>query len=259
MDCLEAEVTGSRSPSVLTMEAVTSLGDLREVADRDGAVFIRGLMPVERIRALRDVMLDFFEEAGWLDGTTTPDRVVAREGVRAGDYHAPEWVSLQAHAQGRVEFRELGGAPEVEALVRAALPADAAPYLSLANTVRVFSPHPELATPPHQDGHFVQTLGNFWTLWLPLTDCPIRLGPLAVVPGSFQAGPVAHSEDGVAQIPEGLNWKTTDFLAGDALLFHCHTLHRALPNRTTDQLRLSADFRFGLDAGSPRARVLGAF
>jgi ectoine hydroxylase-related dioxygenase (phytanoyl-CoA dioxygenase family) len=32
--------------------------------------------------------------------------------------------------------------------------------------------------------------------------------------------------------------------AGDVLTFHSHTVHRALPNRTADRMRLSADFRY---------------
>jgi ectoine hydroxylase-related dioxygenase (phytanoyl-CoA dioxygenase family) len=31
---------------------------------------------------------------------------------------------------------------------------------------------------------------------------------------------------------------------GDVLLFHHLMLHRACPNRTSDEMRISADFRF---------------
>ena len=38
-------------------------------------------------------------------------------------------------------------------------------------------------------------------------------------------------------------WATTDYRAGDVLVFHCLTSHAALPNLDTS-LRLSGDFRW---------------
>lgn len=135
-------------------------------------------------------------------------------------------------------------------------PPDEEPYLTLANTVRAFSPHVDLTTRAHQDGHFVRDLGEFWTVWLPLGECPPELGPLAVVPGSHRAGPLAHDDAG--EVAEGglHPWHTADFRSGDALAFHRRTLHRALPNRSGTLLRLSADFRYGFGDTGVRADVL---
>jgi ectoine hydroxylase-related dioxygenase (phytanoyl-CoA dioxygenase family) len=82
------------------------------------------------------------------------------------------------------------------------------------------------------------------TTWMPLTDIPIALGGLAVRPGGHRHGPqrprpLAGTERG---------WATTDYRAGDVIIFHCLTPHAALPN-LTDRLRLSADFRWQQPAG----------
>ena len=48
------------------------------------------------------------------------------------------------------------------------------------------------------------------------------------------------------QLPGGddIEWHTGDFAAGDVLVFHSHTIHKALPNLTPDRLRLSTDNRY---------------
>jgi hypothetical protein len=51
---------------------------------------------------------------------------------------------------------------------------------------------------------------------------------------------------------------TTDYQAGDVLVFHCLTTHAALPN-LTDRLRISAEYRWQLaDQPAPRRVILGA-
>ena len=39
-------------------------------------------------------------------------------------------------------------------------------------------------------------------------------------------------------------WQTIDYKVGDLLLFHSHTVHKALPNVSGDQIRISADYRY---------------
>ena len=86
---------------------------------------------------------------------------------------------------------------------------------------------------------------NAWTAWIPLAECPRELGGLAVMRGSHRRGPLPHAGDHCTRVPEGQPWACADYEPGDVLLVHCHTLHRALPNRDpAGRLRLSADFRF---------------
>ena len=46
------------------------------------------------------------------------------------------------------------------------------------------------------------------------------------------------------QLPAGGAWLCDDFELGDFIVFHSHTIHKALPNVTKDRLRLSTDNRY---------------
>ena len=105
-----------------------------------------------------------------------------------------------------------------------------------------FPKYTEHTTPMHQD--FVHFQGNFETLtsWAPIGDCPIELGGLAVIPGSHKvervldhhfslgAGGLAVDVDQEQEIEP--IWYSTDYEAGDTLIFPALMIHRALPNYT---------------------------
>ena len=105
-------------------------------------------------------------------------------------------------------------------------------------------------TPPHQDFPLIQGTANTWTAWIPLGDCPRELGGLTVCRRSHQAGyiPVAPASGAggiAAQLcPREQDWVDGDFAAGDVLTFPSLTVHRALPCRFKDQIRLSLDVRY---------------
>ena len=81
-------------------------------------------------------------------------------------------------------------------------------------------------------------------MWIPLGDCPRRLGGLAVSPGSQRRGLFEHGEGTTgAAVRDDERWASTDYRCGDVLLFSALTLHRALPNES-DDVRLSVDFRY---------------
>ena len=42
----------------------------------------------------------------------------------------------------------------------------------------------------------------------------------------------------------GLTWVGGDYEIGDAIFFHSHTVHKALPNQSPDRIRLSVDYRY---------------
>ena len=112
---------------------------------------------------------------------------------------------------------------------------------------------PEHTTPPHQERHYVRGTGPLWIAWLPLTACPLSLGPLAVLPGSHRRGRLSH-EDGhgrhpTVHVPDDSVWLASDLSPGDVVLFSGLTVHRALPHQRGSRLRLSADFRFQGSAG----------
>ena len=238
--------------TVLPLEDATAFADdaaaLRAAIARDGYLFVRRLVPPERVERLRRLILAHAQRVSWLDPTAPVDQARRRPGLRLGDHQVAEWNALQTCAQTSDELWDVGDAPAVHRLLTAAFGRPSFLFLGM-NTCRVVTPHPELATRPHQDAHYVHMGGDFVTVWVPLGDCPTRLGPLAVWPGSHIAGLRPHWGVGIVaggvEIDHEPVWHTTDFSIGDALVLTRHTIHRALPNVSEDTLRLSVDFRYG--------------
>jgi hypothetical protein len=106
-----------------------------------------------------------------------------------------------------------------------------------------------LVVRPHQDYEFMQGDPEFYTVWIPLHDCPAEAGALRVLEGSHRFGIQKHQRESlrVPEIPSSLaagdEWVTGRVNAGDALIFHSFTVHAANPN-TSDRMRLSLDCRF---------------
>ena len=111
-------------------------------------------------------------------------------------------------------------------------------------------------TPMHQDYIFFQGSVQTYTMWSPVGECPLDLGPLAVLPGSHKLGRVREHHfslgaGGLALVEEELKeemgddfgWVSTDFGLGDAIIFNAHMVHQALPNLTEDRMRISLDNR----------------
>ena len=119
-----------------------------------------------------------------------------------------------------------------------------------------FPEHYEATTPPHQDYPNNQGTTNLTAAWIPVGDVPMDLGPVAILRGSHRYGVLplgGHMGPGrrQAKVPrkmlEELRWVTTDFSAGDVLVFTSMTVHAALHNITEIDLRLSVDFRYQLE------------
>jgi ectoine hydroxylase-related dioxygenase (phytanoyl-CoA dioxygenase family) len=222
---------------------------LRALAERDGFLFVRGLVPEDLVEALRARVLEYASSVGWLDPQAPVEAARAAPAKRVGCYQDPDWVNLQVNVQTNSEMWAVGDCVAIHRVLHAVEGRSSYLNLSTANTCRVFSPHPDMATQPHQDAHYVRMIGEFWTVWIPLGDCPRELGPLALLAGSHRGGLREHSgqgivDGGVAVAAETV-WSTIDFRCGDAILFRPHTLHCSLPNQSGDRLRLSADFRYG--------------
>lgn len=108
---------------------------------------------------------------------------------------------------------------------------------------------------------------DLYTAWIPLGDVPFALGPLAILENSHNLKglintygqlDVDRDRDNnpygggwVSKNPVevqgwfGGRWLTTEFQAGDVLIFTMFTLHCSLDN-TSNRLRLSTDSRYQL-------------
>src|SRR6266545_223622 len=163
--------------------------ELRARAQLDGYVFVRALLDPERVLALRRRVLEVCTRFGWLvEGSVAMQRELAP---------SPEFVALGADPSIYRVLESTFGEP-----VRGGVGA----------VCRVTSPAAsDLATPPHQDRHFIARSDAFWTVWIPLGDCPQRQGGLAVLPGSHREGLWAHALDDSVDVGAGAGWATTDY------------------------------------------------
>jgi hypothetical protein len=220
---------------------------LRERAASDGYLYFRGLLPPGDVGRLRGVVLDACRAHGWLDERRSPDDAVVRNGLRLGAPDDPRWLALLPEIHGHSLFAALAAAEPVRAALGAVFGAAAARVHG--DVCRLVSPGTaDLTTAPHQDASYLGRVPGVWTAWIPLGDCPVALGPLAVLPGSHARGLLPHTGgaagSGVGARFDGEVWAAGDLAAGDVLMFAGLTLHRALDNATPDRLRISVDYRY---------------
>lgn len=237
------------------IESNPLLGDppaLRERLERDGYLLFRQIVDASQLRRLRTRILEELAEIGWvLGGDQLQDaRAVGlpqREG-EAGYFEALDRVvALEP-------LYALAHEPGLMAVMRQVLGETAFPH-PLSITRLVFPNNEEITTPPHQDYRNNQGTPRLTAAWIPLADCSMAQGGLAVLRGSHRAGllPLQYHlgpgnraavlGDDVAKLP----WVSTDFRQGDVLLFPALTVHRALPNLDPQSMRLSVDFRYQVE------------
>jgi ectoine hydroxylase-related dioxygenase (phytanoyl-CoA dioxygenase family) len=220
---------------------------LRARGEREGVLFLRRLIEPRAVLDLRAEVLDVCRDVRWLAEEGDPLDARAQDGVGAGDPNDPTWTAFQCKVLTLPRFKALGVHPALLAALErlAGGPVEA----HAGDACRVMPPRrPDLTTRPHQDHFYLRGDARLWTAWIPLGDCPIGLGGLAVAPGSHRAGLLAHGpgfggKAGVDVADDDV-WVAGNYRCGDVVVFHSLTLHRALVNESADQLRLSADYRY---------------
>jgi Phytanoyl-CoA dioxygenase (PhyH) len=222
---------------------------LRQRLAADGYLFFRGLLAADDVQSAYDAVRTELRVGGWmdLDGRPTgPQRALTvRDGIADPSFRA----ALASRGLSRLPYLA-----SLRSLVRLILGGAAFSYP--VKVLRIVYPEPPSQATRgryiHQD-YAVSGVQDMLTTWLPLMAIPPLLGGLALLPGSH-LGPPLRPRILPADEPR---WATTDYRAGDVLLFHCLTSHAALPNHS-DRLRVSADFRWQAgDQTAPAELVLG--
>ncbi|MCR9106097.1 MAG: phytanoyl-CoA dioxygenase family protein [Gammaproteobacteria bacterium] len=216
---------------------------------RDGYLFLRDVIPAQALRQLRKQITTILADEGWIEGGDKQDEALAvsrprREGQRRYFQAHDRIIRLEA-------LHSLAHNNALMALMRNVLGPSVFPHpLSIVRLV--FPQSPELATPPHQDYPNNQGTADLTAAWIPLADCPIQQGSLAVLEGSHKFGVLPlkfHLGAGnrravLGEQLAGLRWVGADFKLGDVLLFPSLTVHKAMENLSKRNMRLSVDFRF---------------
>jgi hypothetical protein len=222
-------------------------GMLRDQIDSKGYALIRGLIPYKVVRTVLADVTKILFSAQWLRAGFDPLDRVPEQGTAYGDPD-PEFKRVY---QEVFNLESLHALPHQPALCNA--------MKMLVGDEVLFHPKPigrlifpnceRLVVHPHQDYEFMGGDPEFFTVWIPLHDCPVEAGSLRILEGSHRFGIQQHQRENlhVPEIPVdavlGDEWVGGQVNAGDVLIFHSLTVHAASPN-VSEQMRLSLDCRF---------------
>lgn len=224
---------------------------LRGRLTEDGYLLLRGLHRPENVLAAREAILRNLASNGQVD-TRYPlaDGIVA-EGARGAFLGGSKALTRSP------EFLELVESPEVMGFFSRLLDGEVLTYDY--KWLRVVGPGD--FTGAHYDVVYMgRGTKNVYTCWTPLGDVAYDMGPLAVLAGSHRFQKIKEtygemdvdrdhvtgwfSSDPIEMVDTyGGQWQTTEFRAGDALIFGMFTMHGSL-NNTSNRYRLSCDTRY---------------
>ena len=245
---------------IVSNDAINEPAELQRRMADEGYLFFRHLQAPDKLRELRLEMMTTIQKVGWLVHDTDPMEGIADVSTQCteGDN---EYSVGYAEVYKLESFHCSAHWPEVISMVEKIAGQEIMPHPQ--KIARIWYPqYTDHTTPTHQD--FVHFQGSFRniTCWTPVGDCPIELGGLAIIPKSHKVnrvldhhfslgagGLVIDTEDHEEIDPV---WYSTDYEMGDTLFFPALTIHKALPNYTENNLRLSLDNRYNL-IGEPIA------
>jgi hypothetical protein len=220
---------------------------LRARLDRDGYLFIRGLLPSPDVMAVRSRLLAKAAAGGWLDPSCPVESGTANLAAACKD---PEerYMRVFRNLWSDEALHRLRIHPRVlELFGRIFGEAPLAHPMFVQRNIFPQTESFDFTTGVHQDRVHIGGATSY-ALWMPLGDCHRERGALAVAAGSHvhgiletKVGSGAGGMDICVPIPG--QWVTGGFKAGDALIFADVTVHKALPNRTRE-IRMSFDARF---------------
>ncbi|MBI2302163.1 MAG: phytanoyl-CoA dioxygenase family protein [Armatimonadetes bacterium] len=224
---------------------------LRERLAEDGYLLVRGLHDPAKVQAARTVLIDNLDSNNQIDRAHPLDEAVIAEGGR-GQFlggakaisHHPDFLGLVESPELMEWFANLFGGPSLTFDYKwiRAIPGGA---YSGAHYDVVYMGRGTL---------------NLCTCWTPLGDVTYDMGPLTVLAGSNQWKKVQEtygrmdvdrdhvegwfSKDPVELVDQyGGQWLTTEFQAGDAMIFSMFLMHGSLTN-VTNRYRFSTDTRY---------------
>jgi ectoine hydroxylase-related dioxygenase (phytanoyl-CoA dioxygenase family) len=222
-------------------------GVLQEEIDSKGYVLIRELLPRHAVQSVLTDVTDILSAQSWLAPESNPLERIPTPGAAFGDPD-PIFKGVYQQVFNLESFHAL---PHQSALrnVMKMLVGDQVLVHPKPIGRLIFPNCDRLVVHAHQDYEFMGGDPEFFTVWIPLHDCPVEMGPLRILEGSHRFGIQRHRRENlhVPEIPihaaAGDGWVGGPVNAGDVLIFHSLTVHAASPN-ASDRMRISMDCRF---------------
>ena len=233
-------------PFVDSTDVMNNGPELATRMERDGYLFIRGLLPVDVIENLRRQLLQIAKEGGWTKaGTHLEDAVAELNGFCLEP--EPKYNRVYHRMYKLPDFHAIQHHPRLLGLFERMLDAPAMPHPRIIGRT-IFPQREAYTTPPHQDFIPIQGTPETYTAWFPMTDLPPEMGGLQIASGSHRHGVydfVPSLGAGAMEVTDPLDgtWVNSPFKQSDVLIFHSMAVHKGVPC-TGDRLRMSMDARF---------------
>jgi hypothetical protein len=230
-------------------DATALLADPSKLAERAadlGYLYFKGLMPESLVAPVRALVSGVSAGFGWSE--PNPDNLPQLQ-VKPGAYFAEHgwddsrFVEMQRIICGHRHFQALVQDERVTRMIEIVLGETAA--IATANQCWIKLPgSPEHTTLPHQDTYYLPGCPRMWSVWYPLVDTPLEVGPLAVVPGSHrQEWTHVDSLTGIS-VPRDVTWASSDVRPGDIVAYGAATVHCAWSNVSVNHVRVALDVRY---------------
>lgn len=233
---------------------LADIGALRERMAGDGYLLIRGLQREETVRAARTAITSKLDANSQIDRGFPIDQATVNEGARGSFLGGSKAITRDPAFLALVESAEIMG------FFARYLAADVLTFDY--KWLRVVAPGE--FTGAHYDIVYMgRGTADLYTCWTPIGDVDYAMGPLAILVGSHRGPGYARvretygrmdvdrdkvqgwfSSDPYEMVTKfGGQWQTTEFHAGDVLIFGMYTMHASLTN-VSNRFRITSDTRY---------------
>ena len=233
-------------PFLDSMEVVDNGPELQARMQRDGYLFIRGLLPADVLESLRLELLEIARDAGWVQSDRPLEEAVAELNGFCVEPE-PDYMQVYGLMYALPAFHALQHHPKLVGLFERMVGETVMPHpRAIGRTI--FPQREAFTTPPHQDFIPIQGTPDTYTAWIPLSDIPPESGGLQIASGSHRRGvyefrPAMGAGGMAVTDPLEGAWVNSPFKQTDVLIFHSMAVHKGLPNRS-ELLRMSMDYRY---------------
>ena len=243
-------------PFLDSTDVVSEGPELQERLQRDGYLFIRGLLPKDVLEDLRLKWLRTIRDAGWVSRNhPLADGVADLNGFCVEP--EPKYMDVLFEVYRLQQFHAIQHHPALIGLFERMWGEPVLPHPRIIGRT-IFPQREAYTTPAHQDFIPIQGTPDTYTAWIPMADLPPELGGLQIAAGSHNSGVYEFRPAlgaGAMEVVDPLEgtWVNNPFEQGDVLVFHSMTVHKGVAC-TGNRLRLSIDARFQ-KAGDPIAEA----